>query len=224
MNDINDFKQDLENNKRESNRADFFKLQNGDNKIVILTNPIGYSELFNVGIAYEGCGYAEYASRRYKAYIKDLSDNMVKIANFSYTVAKKLAGLSDGARTKFDGFPMPYIVNLKTEKAGTKEVNTEVLADEDYTLSDEDVSQLQQFDTIMDIIERLKASQKKKVESDTVMQDKIAKKISEIKDTKEKNKKKQSEMREATVQVGEAVEDGIEYPDGDEIPEGDIPF
>lgn len=220
MSGIDDFKKDLEDNKRDSNRADLFKLQNGANKIVILTNPVGYSELFGVGIAYENCGYAEYASRRYKAYVKDLSDGKIKIANFSYTVAKKLAALGDGARTKFEGFPMPYIVNLQTDKAGTKEVNTEALADEDYTLTEEDNAELESYDTITDILDRLKSSQKKKVESDSVMQDKIQNKIESIEAERATKKKKAQEVTPATAH---ADVDTIEYPEEEINPE-DIPF
>ncbi len=171
---LNEFLKDLEENQRNNtSKAEYFKLKNGDNKIVILTEPIGYSEVYNIGIAFDDCGYGKYASRRYKCYIKDLSDNQIKMANFSYTVAKKIAALSQGARTMFEGFPMPYVVNLKSDKAGTKEVETDVIADEDYTVNDEDMEKLSSFENIKDIIESLKTYQKKRIETDSNFKAKV---------------------------------------------------
>ena len=220
MSQLDDFRKDLDENKKGNERAEFYKLKNGDNKIVILSNPIGYSELFGIGIAYQDCGYAEYSSRRYKCYVLDLEENVIKIANFSYTVSRKIVALGDGARTKFEGFPMPYVINLKTESAGTKNVNTEVLADEDYSLTLEQENELANYDSVQDIIDRLKSSQKKKVDSDPALQQKIKERIDAILIEREKNKNKDKTM--GTVKTTES-EDSIEYP-ADEINPEDIPF
>lgn len=225
MSNLDDFRKDLDENKK-SDRADYFKLKNGDNKIVLLTNPVGYSELFGVGIAYKGCGYADYASRRYKCYVKDLSDGLIKIANFSYTVSKKIVALADGARTKFDGFPMPYVINLQTKNAGSKTVETEVLADEDYTLSDEDNEILEAYDSILDIVTRLKNYMKNKVDTDPAMKEKIRVKIESIENERAasaaKRKAEAGGKEIPTVQIGGEV-DAIEYPE-EEIDPEDIPF
>lgn len=211
---LDDFRNDVMQGGSKSERADFFKLKEGDNKVVILTNPIGYSQAFinrKGFIAYEGAPYNKYTSRKYKCYIKDLSDGVIKVADFSYTVSKKIIALADGARTKFDGFPMPYVINFKTEHAGTKEVNTECLADEDYLLSDEDIATISAFDKIEDIIDRIKASTKKKVENDPETMDAInnfiAKKVKE-----EEDKKKKKDEPELPV---------IEYPENEY---DDVPF
>lgn len=225
---MDEFEQDLKDHEKQSGRAPFFKLKNGNNDIVILTNPIGYSELFNVGIAYEDCGYGKYASRKYKCYVKDLSDGEIKIANFSYTTAKKLLELKKGARTKFDGFPMPYAINLQTTNAGTKEVETSVISGDDYVLTSEDEAALASYDAIQTIVDRLKASQKKKVENDPVLQQKIAdilaKKEKEESDRK-KNKEKDAKMGKSYAEQKAEAEDveTIEYP-ADEHEGQDIPF
>lgn len=217
---MDDFKKDLEENKRDDNRAERFKLKNGDNKLVILTNPIGFSQVFGIGIAYDNCGYGQHAGRKYKCYVLDLTDERVKIADFSYTTAKKLSALSEGARTKFEGFPMPYVVNLKTEKAGTKEVETDVLADEDYNPTTATIEELSKFSPIQEVLDNLKKWQKKQVEENPELQQKIAdfnaKKEKELAD-KETNKNKDKNMAEASVQVDP------DYPDETINPE-DIPF
>lgn len=226
MSKLDELRKDLEDNKRSSERADFFKLKNGDNKIVILSNPVGYSKLYGVGIAYQGCNYTEYASRKYQCYIKDLSDGKIKIADLSYTVAKKILALADGARTKFDGFPMPYSLNLKTEDAGKTSVNTDPLADEDYNLSEEDYEELNSYDKIEDILERLKSAQKKKVETDPVLRQKIQDRIEAIELERESKRKEKEGKDLPTVQIGDESKksnDTIEYPDEDIDPD-DIPF
>lgn len=222
---LDDFKKDLEENKRSSSdRADYFKLKNGDNQIVILTNPIGYSEAYGIGIAYEGCGYAQHAGRRYKCYVLDMGDNNVKIANFSYTVAKDILALSEGERTKFEGFPMPYAINLKSDKAGTKEVEVNVLAMGDYKPTEDVLAQLESYSPVQEIIDRLKEYQKKKVSEDSEMQGKIKAFI----EKKEKEKAERMANRNKDKNKGGGVsipkgEDTIEYPEED-IDTEDIPF
>lgn len=220
---MDDFIKDLEANKNQRNtpRADFFKLKNGDNRIVIMTNPVGYSEVFRIGIAYENCGYGKFAGRRYKCYVKDIEDGKIKMANFSYTVAMKLADLKNGARTKFDAFPMPYVLNLKTTNAGTKEVETSVLADEDYVVSIEDDIQLASFDPIREVLEHLKVAQKKKVESDTDLQKRIADLVAE--EEKKAVEKAEKRKQDTEMQIRNPDSQEIEYPEA-EIQLDDIPF
>lgn len=217
---MDEFKKDLEENKRSNgDRAERFKLRNGNNNIVILTNPIGFSTAFGLGIAYEGCGYAQYAGRKYKCYVLDLTDNQVKVADFSYTVAKSLSALSDGERTKFEGFPMPYSINLKSENAGTKEVKTDVLAMGDYTVSNDVAEQLSGFSPISEVLENLKKWQMKQnesLEAQEKIADFIAKKEKE-KAEREAKKLKDKSMGENVVQVDP------DYPQ-DEISSEDIPF
>lgn len=217
-NDITDFKKDLQENKRgEDNRADRFKLKNGDNKIVILTNPIGFSTVFGIGMAYENCGYGQYAGRKYKCYILDTTDEQVKIADFSYTTAQKLSALSEGTRTAFQGFPMPYAINLKTSNAGTKEVTTDVLAMEDYTLSEAVLSQIEAYSPIQEIIDNLKKWQKKQNEENPEMKAKIEAFLSKKTQEEDARKSKDKNMAESSVQIDP------DYPDED-LPEGITPF
>lgn len=223
MSNMEEFKKDIENNKRgNDNRAERFKLKNGDNKVVILTNPIGFSTVFGIGIAYEDCGYGQYAGRKYKCYVFDMADNKVKIADFSYTTAKKLSALSEGARTAFDGFPMPYAVNLKTDKAGTKEVETDVLAMEDYELTDPVLAQLEAFSPIQEVIDNLKKWQKKQNEENPEMKDKIEAFL----EKKEQEQKERDEKRNKDKNMlGADVQIDPDYPEGEEIEtEGEIPF
>lgn len=221
METFDEFARDLEENKKNSNRADFYKLQNGDNRIVLLSNPVGYSELFNVGIAYEDCGYGKYASRRYKCYVLDMRDGKIKMANFSYTVASAINDLRIAPRTKFDTLPCPYIMNLKTENAGKKEVKTSVLADEDYTLTDEQQAELESYDSVRDIVDRLKAAQKKKVDTDPAFKAKIEEIIA--KKEEEEALRKEQKQKDGTIPSARQDLGTVEYPE-EEVNLEDIPF
>lgn len=218
---FDEFARDLEQNKRNSNRADFYKLQNGDNPIVLLSNPVGYSEMFRVGIAYEGCGYAKYSSRRYKCYVLDLKDDKIKMANFSYTVATMINDLRIASRTAFDTLPCPYVMNLKTESAGKKEVKTSILAGENYILNKEQRDELESYDSVRDIIDRLKVAQKKKMEEDDAYRHSIEEIIT-AREKEDEDKRKQKEL-DGTIPSQRQDLGVIEYPE-EEINLDDIPF
>ncbi len=221
---MDDFKKDLEQNKRESDRAEKFKLKNGDNRIIILTNPVGFSTVFGLGMVYEGAPYGKYGGRKYKCYILDTVDNQIKITDFSYTTANKISALSEGTRTAFTGFPMPYEINLKTDKASTKEVSTDVLAMGDYPLSDAILEQLGALTPIRDIIDSLKKWQKKQVEENPEMKQKVQeflnkKQVEEI----EYQEKKKQDAEIPTIQIGNEEPSSVDYPE-DDIDINDIPF
>lgn len=222
---FDDFSKDLEENKRDNSRAGVFKLKNGDNPIVILTNPIGFSEVFNIGIAFEGCGYGEYTGRRYKCYVKDMKDGEIKVANFSYTLAGKISELGQGARTKFDKFPMPYVINLQTKNAGQLTVETSVITGEDYTMTDEDMAKLNEFAPIQDILDRLKQAQRKKIAEDPELRQKIADFIDGKKKEKEERDEKIKKNRDKDTNLADRSQglDTIEYPE-DDVNLEDIPF
>ena len=116
------------------------------------------------------------------------------MATFSYTVTKELLALGKGARTKFDGFPMPYAIIIDVENAGTLKIETKVYADEDYTFSDDDQKTLASLDDIGDILGRFKEAQQKKVESDPELQKRIADFIAEK--TAEKSSKKSTKQED----------------------------
>lgn len=207
---MDEFKKDLEINSRSAERAGKFKLRNGDNKIVILSNPVGYTSCYELGIAYEGCGYANFGSRKYKCYILDLTDNVVKTADFSYTVSKKLLALADGARTKFEGFPMPYSINLKTTNAGDKTIETDVLADEDFIITKEVEEQLSSFSPIDKVLENLKTWQKKQMELPE-MQDKL-KMFLDKKAKEEQDKKDAEDAKMSVIDYGDEPNELSEIP------------
>lgn len=112
---------------------------------------------------------------------------------------------------------MPYVINLKSDKAGTKEVNTETLAEEDYEITPEDLAELAKFDPVKMVIEGLEAYQKKMAETDPATKQKIATFIA-------KKQAERSAMQNKDSSIG-TVQIGVDEDD-DEVEEhkGGIPF
>ena len=217
MSTFDDFEKEFEENARESNRADYWKLKEGENKVVVLTMPKMYTEVFGIGIAYHDCGYGQYGAVKSKCYIKDLADNKIKIATFNYTLTKDLLALGKGARTKFETFPMPYSIIIDAKNAGTLGQETKLIADEDFEFSDDDQKILASLDDIGEVLERFKEAQRKNVENDPKLQKRIADFIAEK--TAEKSSKKSMKQEDLpSIQIDDEGEYQV-----DENNE-DIPF
>lgn len=219
MSTFDDFEKEFEENARESNRADYWKLKEGENKVVVLTMPKMYTEVFGIGIAYHDCGYGQYGAVKSKCYIKDLADNKIKIATFNYTLTKDLLALGKGARTKFETFPMPYSIIIDAKNAGTLGQETKLIADEDFEFSDDDQKILASLDDIGEVLERFKEAQRKNVESDPKLQKRISDFIAEKsaeKSTKKSEKMQQEEL--PTINIDDEGESQVDVDESDDIP------
>jgi len=99
--------------------SDYFKPQNGNNIIRVLTEGI-----HNVN---------KFGNARFVMFIIDRKDAKVKPYFAPYTVYKAIANLEEDPFFKFQGMPIPYDVNLKVEGAGTKDVEYSVTASPNKT-------------------------------------------------------------------------------------------
>lgn len=206
---FDDFMKDVETHEKKgpSQRADRYKLQNGDNRFVLLSVPVGFTEVFKVGIAYDGSGYGGLGSRRYNAYIFDLKDDTVKMATFSHTVAKQINQLRISPRTAFATTPCPYVMNIVTENAGTMQIKTSVLACEDYELPQEALDEFNSFDSVEEVHNRMKIAQKKRVDNDPALQAIIKKMVDDY------NAKKAGTPKEEIDTIDYDLEDPIYLDD-----------
>jgi len=213
-----------------SNRADYYKLKEGSNRVLIVSMPKIFSELFGVGIAYDQCGYGDIASVRFMCYVKDMTDQKIKLAKFSYRITQQILDLAKGARTKFMGFPMPYVVNIETKNAGKTNVSNNIIADNDEVLTPEDLETLAALDTTDAIIERMKASQRKKMQDDPAYYEEVQSKIAIEREKRgiaplpvvHLDAQGEDKPRPVATQPASAIP-GVVYPEDDLNPE-DIPF
>ena len=94
--------------------SDYFKPQNGNNIMRVLTEGI-----YNVN---------KFGNSRFVMFVIDRKDGKVKPYFAPYTVYKAIASLEEDPFYKFAGMPMPYDINVKAENAGSKDVEYNVQA------------------------------------------------------------------------------------------------
>src|SRR5437867_4310810 len=123
--------------------SDYFKFEDGDNKIRILTmwEPIathfvqdGRKTVPHVCYGKDkGCPYHDEgapldengnpknASVKFVTYILDRRDHKIKVADLVYTIVKKVVALQGDDDWQFDTFPMPYDpkINFDSNAAGS---------------------------------------------------------------------------------------------------------
>lgn len=116
-------------------KSNFYKLQEGDNKLRILSEGAVISKhFFGKGVPSvcygisKGCpfhgdkapkdekGNEKQPSIKYTCYILDRIDNAVKLADLPYSVIKKVGEMQKDEDYAFDSFPMPYDIKITYKK------------------------------------------------------------------------------------------------------------
>lgn len=190
--------------------SDWFKFKEGKNVMRVITQPVALFEDYDLGICYTDCGFT--GSPKYLCHILDRAEgSKPKLWKMNLTVMRMLADMQASGRFAFDGFPMPYDIEINAKNAGTKEVV--------YTLLPGMESPAQVPDKLTpceEVIEKLKAKNKEKHEADGTRA-RILKERAEVAAFLESKKAK----------PGQTVErvDMPNYPkDEDAINPEDIPF
>lgn len=96
----------------------WFKFAEGNNVIRVLSRPTVFYEAFKIGVCYHDCRYK--GSPKGMAYI--FHEGKIKLARLPYGILENLVALEQDEDWAFEGFPMPYEINIKADGAGTKEV------------------------------------------------------------------------------------------------------
>lgn len=149
--------QELEANKEHiaSSASDWFKFKEGMNIIRILAEPAPMFEDFKMGICYHDCGFQ--GSPKFLAHILDKSDGKIKLMKLPNVINEAIIGFEKSSRFTFDGFPMPYDLEINAKNAGTKEVVYTVLPGAEEEISTDVLVDLEKKKTTAEIIELLKA-------------------------------------------------------------------
>lgn len=158
------------------NSSNFFKFSEGSNVIRVLTEPELIFEKFKTGICYTGCGYQ--GAPRFMCYVEVREKNIdnqevytFKIAKLPYKVGTQIAAYEQDPEYTFDGYPMPYRINVNATNAGTKEVDYSVIPSRNNTDADPAVLQeLAKAMPITEIIEKMKQKTKEKHMADGTFQ------------------------------------------------------
>lgn len=148
--------QELEVNKEyvASGSSDWFKFKEGINIVRILVEPAPMFEDYKMGICYHDCGFQ--GSPKFLAYILDKSDGKIKLMKIPNVINEQIIGFEKSSRFTFDGFPMPYDLEINAKNAGTKEVVYTVLPGTEDILSENVLFEIEKKKPVIEIIEILK--------------------------------------------------------------------
>jgi hypothetical protein len=125
--------------------SDYFKVQNGNNIIRVLTEGV-----------YKEDNYQGRKSSKFVMFIIDRKDGKVKPYFAPYTVYKAIASLEEDPFYKFQGMPIPFDINIKAAKAGTKEVEYQVQASPNRTeLTGDEIAAARDAGSITDYVAKL---------------------------------------------------------------------
>lgn len=157
------FKKDAEAHGLNQGSGDWFKLQEGENIIRIMTEPVIMFEKFKVGICYTNCGYE--GTPRYLTYILDRKDNKIKLFKMPYSISKNLATISTDEDYFCDTYPMTYDIKINAKGAGKKDVEYSVIAKLPKEVEQSAIDELAKQKPVTEIIEKMKEKQKEKIKN-----------------------------------------------------------
>lgn len=97
-------------------KGEYLKIKEGDNKMRILSEPVPHQS-----------SYKGQTTFKLLMFVLDRTDGVIKPYFMPIGVMRMLASLQKDADWSFEGFPMPYDINVNARGAGTKEVTYSVL-------------------------------------------------------------------------------------------------
>ena len=169
-----------------SGSGEWFKFSEGDNRFRVLTEPEMMFEKFKTGICYIDCGYE--GNAKFMVFLLDRKDGKIKLAKLPYSIGTAIAGYEADEDWSFEGYPMPFDINVNAINAGTKEVEYTVIpSPKKESLADQIKDELDKKTPVPEIIKTMKEKQKQKhIEDGTwqAEQDRRAKLKAEIEEAR----------------------------------------
>jgi len=98
-------------------KGEYLKAKEGDNRMRLLSEPV----------AHQG-SYKGQSTFKFLMFVLDRADNLIKPYFMPVMIMENISQLQLDNDWGFDGFPMPYDINIRAIGAGTKEVKYSVIA------------------------------------------------------------------------------------------------
>lgn len=141
---------------QEDKGKDYFKMQEGDNRIVLLSHCAQYL------VKWTGTTYApaekndEGISAKGVCWV--LHDGRIKLAQLPYTIVKAIRELMKDEDYAFEEFPMNRGLNLKAVGAGTKEVEYTVIpSPKEYQVPTDVLAELEKKPSPEEMVEKMRS-------------------------------------------------------------------
>lgn len=132
-----------------SEKADYYKFKEGDNRLRLLTECLPHQG------EYKGT-----KNFKWLCYVLDRRDGKVKTFFMPHTVYKQIEALQANPDYTFADVPMPYDVTVHAKKAGTKEVEYSLIpARRETPMTDDELAELDAMKPIRDVQKALKDKQ-----------------------------------------------------------------
>ncbi len=156
-----DWVDEQEEKQKEERSKEYFNIEEGDNRIVLLTHasplPLKWT-----GSKYEIAEEGDTnISIRGMCWV--LQDGLIKNAKLPYTVMKQIRALQNDEDWAFESFPMNRGINIKAKGAGTKEVEyTVVPSPKEYEVPADILKLLSEKPTPEEMVEKAKGKKDEK--------------------------------------------------------------
>ena len=150
----------------------WFKIEEGNNKIRVLTSMVVIAQHYigtkNIRTCYgkdKGCPFHqddENPSRpKWMLRVLNYKTNQIELARLPYTIIEQISALQKNEEYAFDEVPMPYDITIVAKNAGTKEVEYSLVpARQNVLLDNEILVKLNNLQTVEDVVEKLKEKQR----------------------------------------------------------------
>lgn len=148
----------------------YFKIQEGDNRVQLLTHCAPY-KLKWTGARYEPAEEGD-ENISVKGVCWVLHDGVVKSATLPYTIIKSIRQLMTDEDYAFSDWPMPRMINIRAIGAGTKEVEYSVIPSPKETpVAPEVLEQLIAKPTPEEMVEKMRSAESRRVSDEKPAED-----------------------------------------------------
>lgn len=142
-------------------KSDSFKVQEGSNKIRIISGTLPYESDFK-----------GQTNVKFLCWIIDRKDGRVKLYFMPPTIMKSIGDLQTDPEYAFSEVPMPYDIDIRTENAGSKEVRYSVIPSRNpFPITAEEQILIMEKPLIGELVQKL---QKKQMSSHLESQQTVA--------------------------------------------------
>lgn len=171
---MSDFENSVDEVRKEVESGGWFKVEEGDNRMRILVEPVHTVSRYGKGICYKDCGYCSAdalekdkdkdgkparLTHKYVTWIYDYKSESIKLYSIPFVMSKQIADYKRDETNgyDFDEFPMPYDITVNAKNAGKKEVEYTLKPSRENTdVPEEGLDALKKESTVEQVIQSMK--------------------------------------------------------------------